>query len=589
MDQPQKIPAHLEKYIVDQNYEKYTPEDQAVWRYILRQLVSFLRIHGHPFYLEGLQRTGIQIDSIPKISDISKKLETFGWQALPVSGFIPPAAFMELQSLNVLPVASDLRTIDHLMYTPAPDIVHEAAGHAPMLAHPEFAAYLRRYAEVAKNAILSKQDLDVYEAIRDLSDIKENPDSTHEQIQAAQIKLDQVTKSSTYVSEAAELGRMNWWTAEYGLYGSPSHPRILGAGLLSSVGESEWCLNKKVKKLPLTVDCLKQSYDITEPQPQLFVVPHFSVLVEVLDEMASQMAFRTGGIKGLAKALKAETVNTAEWSSGLQASGVLSEIIQGSMGHPIYLKFQGPTELCYQNQVLDGHNKQTHAQGFSAPVGRVHGIPGCPSQFSQAQLSTLNWIKGQQTDFIFESGIRIQGEVTELVSRNGQHLLLSLKNCTVTNGHDVLFQPHWGVYDMPLGEAIVSVLGGPADRISYGETHDFVAAKVKPRTFSGRDIERHKAYKKIRDLREGNPSTQIALKASQDLFKMAFAEFKSEWLLFIEIYEVLISSKNENSPLAKDVHGHLEYLATADSKVTKSIQDGLKLSTWSSEQLMEKT
>lgn len=589
MYRPQKIPAHLEKYIVDQNYEKYTAEDQAVWRYILRQLVSFLRVHGHPFYLEGLQRTGIQIDSIPRISDISKKLEAFGWQALPVSGFIPPAAFMELQSLNVLPVASDLRTIDHLMYTPAPDIVHEAAGHAPMLAHPEFAAYLRRYAEVAKNAILSKQDLDVYQAIRNLSDVKEDPDSTADQIQAAQVKLDQVTKSATYVSEAAELGRMNWWTAEYGLYGSPSHPRILGAGLLSSVGESEWCLNEKVKKLPLTVDCLKQSYDITEPQPQLFVVPHFSVLVDVLDEMAAQMAFRTGGIKGLAKALKAETVNTAEWSSGLQASGILSEIIQGSMGHPIYLKFQGPTELCYQNQVLDEHSKQTHAQGFSAPVGRIHGIPGCPSRFTTEQVSKLNWIKGQQTDFTFESGIRVQGEVIQLVSRNDQHLLLSLKNCTVKNGHDLLFEPSWGTYDMPLGEIIHSVFGGPADRNSFGETHDFVAAKVKPRAFSLRDIERHKAYQQIRDLREIKPSSHVALDSSQCLFRTTLAEFKSEWLLYIELYELLISSKNETSPLANEVLNHLEHLAIADSKVAKSIRDGIKLSAWSSEQLMEKT
>ena len=92
------LPSHLKKYVVEQNYEKYSPVDHAVWRFILRQLKSFLSKHAHECYLEGLQKTGIEIERIPKISDISEKLSKFGWRAIPVSGFIPPAAFMELQS-----------------------------------------------------------------------------------------------------------------------------------------------------------------------------------------------------------------------------------------------------------------------------------------------------------------------------------------------------------------------------------------------------------------------------------------------------------------------------------------------------------
>ncbi len=125
------IPLHLKKYIVNQDYSKYTPLDHACWRYILRQLKKFLSNHAHQSYLSGLEKTGLDIETVPNISDISAHLENFGWRALPVSGFIPPAAFMELQSLSVLPIASDMRSIDHLMYTPAPDIVHDAAGHAP--------------------------------------------------------------------------------------------------------------------------------------------------------------------------------------------------------------------------------------------------------------------------------------------------------------------------------------------------------------------------------------------------------------------------------------------------------------------------
>jgi phenylalanine-4-hydroxylase len=291
----QPLPDHLKKYIVDQDNINYTPKEQAIWRYILRQLKNFLKDHAHESYLSGLDKTGISSEEIPRIKDISKHLEKFGWRALPVSGFIPPAAFMELQSLSVLPIASEMRSLDHLKYTPAPDIVHEAAGHAPFLAHPEFAEYLKKYSSVAKKAIVSKEDLDIYEAIRVLSDVKENPASTKDQIFEAEKTLEKVVAENKTVSEAAELGRMNWWTAEYGLIGSLENPKIFGAGLLSSVGESKACLESKVKKLPLTIDCLKYSYDITEQQPQLFVTPSFKHLETVLAEMAEGMAFKTGG------------------------------------------------------------------------------------------------------------------------------------------------------------------------------------------------------------------------------------------------------------------------------------------------------
>src|SRR5690606_24260533 len=116
--------------------------------------------------------------------------------------------------------------------------------------------------------------------------------------------------SMTYVSEAGYLGRMNWWTAEYGLIGNIDSPKIFGAGLLSSIGEARECLSDRVKKIPLSIDCLDYSYDITEPQPQLFVTPSFEHLGAVLDELAHRMAFRRGGLYGLETARTARTVST---------------------------------------------------------------------------------------------------------------------------------------------------------------------------------------------------------------------------------------------------------------------------------------
>ena len=224
MSHHQELPAHLRKYVVDQFYQRYTPVDQAVWRYIVRQLVSFLSANAHPIYREGLRRTGIEVDQIPHIENISKKLEEFGWKAVPVSGFIPPTAFMEFQALGYLPIASDMRTIEHAMYTPAPDIVHEAAGHAPIIADPEYATYLKKYADVASRSIISHEDLALYVAIRDLSDIKESRSSTPADIAEAEAKLDAAVAQISFASEAAQLARLYWWTAEYGLVGNFENP-----------------------------------------------------------------------------------------------------------------------------------------------------------------------------------------------------------------------------------------------------------------------------------------------------------------------------------------------------------------------------
>src|SRR5690606_34246339 len=144
----------------------------------------------------------------------------------------------------------------------------------------------------------------------------------------AQKALESVSAQVSHVSEATELSRMNWWTAEYGLIGPLKNPKIFGAGILSSVGEARWCLSDKVKKIPLTVECTQQSYDITEPQPQLFVTPSFAHLGDVLHEFSKSMAYRKGGRHGMDRAIRAKTVNTAELNSGLQISFRFTQVLE---------------------------------------------------------------------------------------------------------------------------------------------------------------------------------------------------------------------------------------------------------------------
>tara|TARA_B110001454_G_scaffold219182_2_gene250936 strand:- start:952 stop:2703 length:1752 start_codon:yes stop_codon:yes gene_type:complete len=578
----QALPDHLKKYIVDQSDQKYTPKEQAIWRYILRQLKNYLKDHAHESYLDGLEKTGISSEEIPLIKDISRHLEKFGWRALPVSGFIPPAAFMELQSLSVLPIASEMRSLEHLKYTPAPDIVHEAAGHAPFLAHPEFAEYLKKYATVAKKAIISKEDLDIYEAIRVLSDLKENPSSTAEQITMAEKHLNAVVEQNKTVSEAAELGRMNWWTAEYGLIGSVDNPKIYGAGLLSSVGESKDCLKDNVKKIPLTVECLKYSYDITEQQPQLFVTPTFKHLEKVLFEMADTMAYKTGGISGLEKAKQSRTVNTVVLNSTVQVSGILSNF-ESSGDRVDFIQFSSPTQISIDDSQLPDHGKEYHSTGFSSPVGKLKNISTCPSELSDEAWEKLGLQIGQKLTLNYESGFIVEGFYFGRTVRGGKTILMKFKDATVTKGSKKYYQPEWGPFDLLLGSAVTSVYSGPADRISYGQNDDFVVKKVAVKLVSEIDSEIHQLYSDIRHLRTKFNFESPALPTLKNIFaKMQILDSK-DWLAVLEIYEILVSHKKEISKEAgyddfvNIVHQDLESKKKSAKDNADSIEQGVQL------------
>ena len=232
-----------------------------------------------------------------------------------VDGFIPPNAFMEFQAHNVLVIASAIRTIKHVSYTPAPDIIHEAAGHAPIIADPEYSEYLRRFGHIGSKAISSPKDDEMYEAIRLLSILKENPNSSKESIKKATANVDKIQKNMGELSEMAKIRNLHWWTVEYGLIGELDNPRIYGAGLLSSIGESKKCLKSSVKKIPYSIKASEVNFDITKQQPHLFVTPNFSFLSYVLEKFADTMALRKGGLMGMNKIIESTKLGTVELST----------------------------------------------------------------------------------------------------------------------------------------------------------------------------------------------------------------------------------------------------------------------------------
>src|SRR3954463_15261139 len=184
-----RVPQELRRFVVEQDYAQYNEVDQAVWRFVLLQTYQRLQHTAHPAYRDGLAQTGISVERIPRIAEMSACLERFGWSAVCVDGFIPPRAFQEFQAASILPIAADIRSSDHLTYTPAPDIIHEAAGHAPILSDARYAAYLRAIGQASKKAFSSPEDARVYAAIFELSEFKETHGARPELVAAAEARL----------------------------------------------------------------------------------------------------------------------------------------------------------------------------------------------------------------------------------------------------------------------------------------------------------------------------------------------------------------------------------------------------------------
>lgn len=563
----EKLPKHLTTFIVEQDYNSYTAQDHAIWRYVMRQNVNFLSKYAHSSYLEGLKMTGISIDSIPSTEVMNDILGNIGWASVTVDGFIPPAAFMEFQKHNVLVIAADIRPINQIEYTPAPDIIHEAAGHAPIISNNEYAAYLRRFGEIGSKAFSSKKDYEIYEAIRRLSILKTDPNSEHIDISNAEKQIDELSLSLGPPSEMALIRNLHWWTVEYGLIGDIDNPKIYGAGLLSSIGESLGALKDKVLKLPYDINAKDYSFDITKPQPQLFITPNFQHLSVILEEFASMMALRTGGLEGITKAIESGNTATLVYSSGLQVSGTFNDMVLHK-GSVVYIKTIGPTTLNYNDILLPGHSKNHHKDGFGSPIGKISGTLKPTRFLSNSELASMGIQIGKKTDFGFDSGLKVKGVLRNILRKDGKLLLLSFSDCMVQYKDTVLFKPEWGSYDMAVGENIISAFSGPADANGFGLTYEALAEKTHKIKYNQRTKELHRLYQKIRYIRE-------SIDAFNEI-ESVWEDFKSgnyeDWLLPIEILE--ISTNNENRHLVKEINNYLDLLIVRKGNLTHLINNG---------------
>lgn len=576
-----ELPLHLQQYVATQDYDLYTPIDHASWRYIMRVSTEFFKHHAHPKYLDGLIKTGVTIEMIPRISEMDEKLQKFGWRAVIVTGFIPPEPFLEMLAHRVLPIAADMRKLEHIDYTPAPDIVHEAAGHAPILADPDYSSYLKKFGEIARKVIFAKEDHQLYEAILHLSETKEDPLATPQKIREAEMNLEKAVENVGYVSEAQKITRLGWWSIEYGLFEKDSKYLIYGAGLLSSVGESFNCFTDQVRKVPLTVDCVDTSYDITKPQPQLFVTDDFKKLEKVIEDLSLRMAYCHGGIEALQKAKKAGTVTTTVLNTGLQISGVLDDYQETSSDLPTFLKWGGPVQLSFDDRQIEGHDASYHGQGFSSPLGTIKGLKASPEKATLGDWKSIGCVQGEVCRITFESGFTVEGIWTQSLHQNGKTLVMSFEQCTVKSGEKIYFMPQWGAFDMALGSKVVSVFGGAADRDAYAKVVQKKLFKPRPQksNYLLEQKELYEMYREVRHWREHAEDPVILKTAAirlESYLKTIETSYPDEWLLRLELLEVSLQF-NLTMEFRRNLVDQLLNLSKKSDRLKMLIGRGLEL------------
>ncbi|MFA8299679.1 MAG: aromatic amino acid hydroxylase [Hyphomicrobiales bacterium] len=567
----ERLPAHLMNLIIEQPYNEYTPQDHAVWRYVMRQNINYLPQVAHRSYLNGLKETGISIDSIPQLYGMNRILKKIGWAAVAVDGFIPPSAFMEFQAHNVLVIAADIRPIDQIEYTPAPDILHEAAGHAPIIADPEYSEYLRLFGEIGAKAFLSKQDYELYEAIRLLSILKANPFTNENIIKEAEEHIECLQHNMGVPSELSQIRNLHWWTVEYGLIGDINKPKIYGAGLLSSIGESYSSLQDDVKKMPYNLEAARIPFDITTRQPQLFVTPDFGHLVDILKKFEKTMAYHKGGHEGVQKAIESGHYSTIVLDSGIAISGVF-EHYEEINNQPIYIISSEGSALSYGNKQIEGLGREKFSTGIALPLGRPERCNKPIWQMSGYELKSLGLHEGVRNRLMFKNGMCIHGIFRDYIRKDGKTLALSFDECYISlNGRTLIDDLH-NNYIIPLGEHVISAYNGVADPNNFGLKYPLPKTRTQKIEYDTSSISRHDLYRRVRRFRnEQNGYSELSNVIGETIFTD-----KSNWLLALEIYELIKNNKHflvESGFIEKILN---EYKST-NPELVKLIDDGLTL------------
>jgi phenylalanine-4-hydroxylase len=241
---------------MDQAYHTYTVADHAMWKRLFERQMEQLPAIASRAYLEGIDKVGFVANHIPDFArETNPRLRALtGWEVYVVPGLIPHREFFELMANKKFPASTWLRQPEQLDYLQEPDMFHDTFGHVPLLSNQAFCNFLRDLSEVALRFI------DHEEAIQRIS-------------------------------------RLYWYTVEFGLIREEGALKIYGGGILSSPGESVYCLSEEVPKREFDVaNLLDTPYHIDRYQDHYFVITSYEQLYGSVGEIKKSLEKMIGNV-----------------------------------------------------------------------------------------------------------------------------------------------------------------------------------------------------------------------------------------------------------------------------------------------------
>ncbi|MFK7817932.1 MAG: phenylalanine 4-monooxygenase [Planctomycetaceae bacterium] len=286
----EKAQANGELYI-EQPYELYSEENHDTWRRLFETIRPKWDKYANHRFMQGVESLMLSPDAIPRLEDINKFLDPLsGFKAKPVSGYVPAYLFFDCLRTRNFPTTITIRDGKRLDYLPEPDIFHDIAGHVPMHTDRKFSDVLVRFGEVARFA--------AYRAKKLTSDRDELVRRVESNIKA--------------------MARFFWFTVEFGLMKQKDGMKAYGSGLLSSIGELEYCIESPdVQRYPVQLEwVVNQYFEIDKFQPLLFWIESFEQLFDLVDEL--EIWLKKGKLDNVSPG--EPLVNPADLDSFLEAS-----------------------------------------------------------------------------------------------------------------------------------------------------------------------------------------------------------------------------------------------------------------------------
>ena len=232
--------TYISNSVDEKGYVSWSDEENETWATLIKRQNEIIKGRACKQFEKGLEILDFPKDKVPQIPEINEKLnKETGWAVHPVDAVIPPLEFFTLLANKKFPAATFIRIPAEIDYIQEPDIFHEIYGHAPLLTHKPYADFLEQFGKLA-------------------------------------LKLD-----SKY---RFRLFRLFWFTIEFGLINTDEGLRAYGGGILSSIGETQFCLSGVPKIMEFTpMDSLRTSYRIDIMQPLYFTINKLEDLYPILE------------------------------------------------------------------------------------------------------------------------------------------------------------------------------------------------------------------------------------------------------------------------------------------------------------------